>query len=375
MSKMRVTALVNMVAIVGFALIPNLWLSTSTASDLKPTVTITSPTSGTVQRGKVTISGLAIPNPSGTSKIRSIGIKVVGLDPEAESYIPTGYRGGHYGYSYGIECEFDCDDGEPSPYDFDRDGKVEGTPPAAVWTLKESSNGKFSLTWDLSRWPSQTYIVTLFAKDSMLQAAASEPIQLIKEREPITTVNVKLTCQVRGSSYVDVATYIDCKSNVTLPQLSVQIQFNSGSGWMNTSIRDTFDYEFRGYRLMFKEGITKIRVTSPGLMEQYSPFLANTQYKPFTSNVVTVKTTKMKTSQVKVNKKSREYKTMFTVGQNFAKVSMATDSAMSQCKSAMNTGLIKVRGIPQYLGVQARQIQSYLRTPSGFQGCIDGFNS
>jgi hypothetical protein len=75
----------------------------------------------------------------------------------------------------------------------------------------------------------------------------------------------------------------------------------------------------------------------------------------------------------KVDKKSNAYKTMYTVGQNFAKVSMASDTAKSQCLSAMATGIIKSRGIPQYLGVQARQLQSYLVTPSGFQGCIDGF--
>ena len=75
----------------------------------------------------------------------------------------------------------------------------------------------------------------------------------------------------------------------------------------------------------------------------------------------------------KVDKKSNAYKTMYTVGQNFAKVSMASDTAKSQCLSAMATGMIKARGIPQYLGVQARQLQSYLSTPSGFQGCLDGF--
>jgi hypothetical protein len=75
----------------------------------------------------------------------------------------------------------------------------------------------------------------------------------------------------------------------------------------------------------------------------------------------------------KVDKRSNAYKIMYTVGQNFAKVSMASDTARSQCLSAMASGIIKARGIPQYLGAQARQLQSYLSTPSGFQGCIDGF--
>jgi hypothetical protein len=75
----------------------------------------------------------------------------------------------------------------------------------------------------------------------------------------------------------------------------------------------------------------------------------------------------------KVDKASNAYRTMYTVGQNFARVSMASDTAKSQCLSAMSSGMIRARGIPQYLGVQAWQLQSYLRTPSGFQGCLDGF--
>jgi hypothetical protein len=75
----------------------------------------------------------------------------------------------------------------------------------------------------------------------------------------------------------------------------------------------------------------------------------------------------------KVDKNSNAYKTMFNVGRNFAKVSMASDTALSQCKSAMSSGMIRSRGIPTYLGAQASQIQSYLKTPSGFQGCLDGF--
>ena len=39
----------------------------------------------------------------------------------------------------------------------------------------------------------------------------------------------------------------------------------------------------------------------------------------------------------------------------------------------LQTGMIKNNGIPQYLGVQTRSIQSYLQSASGFQGCLDGF--
>jgi hypothetical protein len=75
----------------------------------------------------------------------------------------------------------------------------------------------------------------------------------------------------------------------------------------------------------------------------------------------------------KIDKSSNAYKVMFAVGKNFAKVSTASDSANSQCTSAMQTGIIKAGGIPRYLGAQAASIQSYLQTASGFQGCLDGF--
>jgi len=75
----------------------------------------------------------------------------------------------------------------------------------------------------------------------------------------------------------------------------------------------------------------------------------------------------------KVDKSSNAYKTMYEVGQNFARLSLASDSANSQCTSARQSGVIYSSGIPTYLGPQAYQIKSYLNTASGFQGCIDGF--
>ena len=77
----------------------------------------------------------------------------------------------------------------------------------------------------------------------------------------------------------------------------------------------------------------------------------------------------------KVDKTSNAYKIMFNVGANFAKISMNSDTAASQCSSAAQTGMVKNRGVPQYLGVQARQLQSYLKTASGYRGCLDGFKS
>jgi hypothetical protein len=74
-----------------------------------------------------------------------------------------------------------------------------------------------------------------------------------------------------------------------------------------------------------------------------------------------------------VDETSNAYITMFSVGKNFAKVSLATDTAQSQCASAMNDGIIFAQGIPRYLGVQTAMIQSLLKTKNGWQGCLDGF--
>ena len=76
----------------------------------------------------------------------------------------------------------------------------------------------------------------------------------------------------------------------------------------------------------------------------------------------------------KVNKSSNAYKILFNVGSNFAKVSTSSDNATSQCSSAAKSGMIKNKGIPQYLGVQAKQLQSLLKTASGYKGCLDGFS-
>jgi len=50
-------------------LAPMLLLETSAAAESNPTVSIVSPASGTVQKGKVTIIGLATPDPSGTANL------------------------------------------------------------------------------------------------------------------------------------------------------------------------------------------------------------------------------------------------------------------------------------------------------------------
>lgn len=76
-----------------------------------------------------------------------------------------------------------------------------------------------------------------------------------------------------------------------------------------------------------------------------------------------------------INRKSNSYKLMYNVGKNIARVSTPSDSAKSQCTSAKNSGFIKQNGRMNHLGSQYSFIQSHLSTASGYQGCIDGFNS
>ena len=76
-----------------------------------------------------------------------------------------------------------------------------------------------------------------------------------------------------------------------------------------------------------------------------------------------------------INRKSNSYKLMYNFGKNLARVSTPSDSAKSQCTSAKNSGFIKQNGRKNHLGSEYSFIQSHLRTASGYQGCIDGFNS
>ena len=125
-------------------------------------------------------------------------------------------------------------------------------------------------------------------------------------------------------------------------------------------------------------GNQKLRIQSDGLRDFYSVFASNIS----SVNFIAAKSKASSSSsdlgrgsipKGAVDKGSNSYKLMFNFGGNVAVNSLATDSALSQCISAKNSGIVRVRGIPQYLGMQAVQIQSYLSTASGFQGCLDGF--
>ena len=76
----------------------------------------------------------------------------------------------------------------------------------------------------------------------------------------------------------------------------------------------------------------------------------------------------------KVDRKSSIYKTSLNFGRSFRSVSLAGETAVKQCNRAQGFGYILAYGQIQFLGIQAELIKSYLRTASGYQGCLDGFS-
>ena len=231
--------------------------------------------------------------------------------------------------------------------------------PGGPWD--EYKTGNFNGNWvDVAvKKPKGTWIKIVFGGNSEYAASESNIVQLLEA--PI----IKCTLPTSGKVGIKVAG--SCTSNTKLARTPILFELDSGDGW-----EENGSGEYEGLKTTFSftpgsSGTLKLRIFSEGLIDNYSSFV---------SNVMTIKIPEPAPVQApkgKVDKLSNAYKTMKTVGGNFAKVSLASDSAYSQCISALRTGLIKNNGRPFYLGIQARMIQSYLSTPSGFQGCLDGF--
>jgi len=246
---------------------------------LSPTVSILSPASGSVQKGKVTISGIATPDPSGTSKINYIGIKVVG-------------KGTAEGYdTWQIVYDRTGEGSLQSGWKFGKAGVADG-----VWSL-ESSDGKFSFSWDISEWPNQTYEIVLFASDFNERAAASKPITIIKKPGTIPIIDLKVSCELSNPSYVGSQTFVYCKSKQEVPKVPVELQYLTSGAWKTFSKNNFYSGTGATYPLTFKaEGTTQFRVISSGLMKQESPYRINPQVKPFVSNVLLIETKKLSNS-------------------------------------------------------------------------------
>jgi hypothetical protein len=172
---------------------------------------------------------------------------------------------------------------------------------------------------------------------------------------------------------------VNCTSNQALQKTPINLQYlNSPGNWVSISkglgsgSKQSYSFELEGL------GNQKLRIQSDGLKDFYSVFASNVSSVVFTAEKSQASSTSSDLGRGSipkgaVDKGSNSYKLMVNFGRNVAANSLATDSALSQCISAKNSGIVRVRGIPQYLGVQAVQIQSYLSTASGFQGCLDGF--
>jgi hypothetical protein len=235
--------------------------------------------------------------------------------------------------------------------------------PAGPWTIEKSFKSGVLSSLSVNK-PKGTWLLLSAAANEEYASTDSQPIQLLE--------TPSLTCSITSPVKEGSKVTGKCFSTSSLLSTPISYEYNDGQGWENMGAGT-----FAGKSLSFSfssgaPGNSKIRINSVGLSGNYTAFISNVMNLQVLNNPLSASGA-IKTPSGKVDKTSNAYKTMYTVGSNFAKVSMANDTAESQCGSAMRTGLIRARGIPQYLGVQTKMIQSYLKTASGWRGCLDGF--
>jgi hypothetical protein len=219
--------------------------------------------------------------------------------------------------------------------------------------------------------PFGTWVRVGFEGNTTINSGSTDPYQIL-----ITPI---LKCTFPSKIESGVKFKVICTSNQILQKTPINLQYlNSSGNWVSISkglgsgAKQSFTFQLDGL------GNQKLRIQSEGLKDAYSVFSSNISAVGFTaakskSSTPSADLGSGSIPKGAVDKKSNSYKLMFNFGGNVAAGSLATDSALAQCVSAKNSGIVRVRGIPQYLGVQAVQIQSYLNTASGFQGCLDGF--
>ncbi len=219
--------------------------------------------------------------------------------------------------------------------------------------------------------PFGTWVRVGFEGNTSINSGSTDPYQIL-----ITPI---LKCTFPSKIESGVKFKVICTSNQILQKTPINLQYlNSSGNWVSISkglgsgAKQSFTFQLDGL------GNQKLRIQSEGLKDAYSVFSSNISAVGFTaakskSSTPSADLGSGSIPKGAVDKKSNSYELMFNFGGNVAAGSLATDSALAQCVSAKNSGIVRVRGIPQYLGVQAVQIQSYLNTASGFQGCLDGF--
>jgi hypothetical protein len=218
--------------------------------------------------------------------------------------------------------------------------------------------------------PFGVWIRVTYLGNGAINAGSSDPFQVL--------ITPTLQCNFPKTITEKRTFQVTCELNQTIKTTPVSLQYLSyGDTWVSLD-----EGSISGKKSVLKftltgGGSSKFRIRSEGLANTYTAFQSNVTQISFKSN--TTSTSSKSKNPVgnipkgKVDKESNAYKFMFNFGSNVAEVSLASDSGMSQCSSAKNSGLIRVRGVPQYLGIQAAQIRSYLDSSSGFQGCLDGF--
>ena len=122
-------------------------------ADAGPTVTITSPSSGTTVKGKTTVLATAATDPTGTATLVETGISITGAPTGWGSSLDINNRGWNYGDTF-------------------------GSAGSSQYSLSSTSTS-LTFTFDTTQWPSGSYQVTIYTLDSSGRAAASAPVTLI----------------------------------------------------------------------------------------------------------------------------------------------------------------------------------------------------
>ena len=134
---------------------------TLTTANANPTVSITTP-SGVV-KGQVVISATPLADPAGTATLAYAGIKINGISGYAITLSGSGTP-------------------DYQNYSFDAAGTAD-----FAW---RAGNGNYQFNFDTTRWPTGSYQITVFTKDSSGRTASSSPITLIIPRALPIALNV-----------------------------------------------------------------------------------------------------------------------------------------------------------------------------------------
>ena len=137
--------------------------STPAYADADPTISITSPSNGSVAKGKVTISVAAAPDPSGSAGLTYIGMSIAGLNYDGYE-VSSYYRSAGYNQAMGTA------------------GNAQ-----KAWLAQD--NRSYTFTMDTTSWATGSYPITFYIVDSNGRAAASTPVTLTIPVAPTLVLN------------------------------------------------------------------------------------------------------------------------------------------------------------------------------------------